>query len=86
MDGFKGQLRAHAERQAGAVDHELVAPLRSLDDGTAMLDESQRDKQPDWTFDEIDSGKAPVERLAVPGDEAEPLVAPLPPRSGRRGA
>jgi NADH:ubiquinone oxidoreductase subunit F (NADH-binding) len=83
MDRFGDQVRAHAEREVGAVDRDPVAPIRELDDGLATLDESQPAKQPDWTFDEIDSGKAPVERLAAAGDEGEPVVAPIPPPDER---
>ncbi len=36
-----------------------------LRDGEAVLDEGQWSKQPDWTFDESDSGQAPAERYGV---------------------
>jgi hypothetical protein len=29
----------------------------------AVVDTSFADKQPDWTYDEVDSGKTPVERF-----------------------
>jgi len=41
----------------------LVAPIADLVDGRAVLDESQRTKQPDWTHDAVDSGKWPADRL-----------------------
>jgi hypothetical protein len=57
----------------------LIASIRAIDDGEAVLDESQRTKQPDWTHDPIDSGKAPAERLETPAEF--PARAPvIPPR------
>jgi hypothetical protein len=47
----------------------LVAALAGLDGDRATLDGDEAGKQPDWTFDEVDSGKSPVERLAAGGDE-----------------
>jgi NADH:ubiquinone oxidoreductase subunit F (NADH-binding) len=43
----------------------LVAELVDIDaDGNAIYDESFLGKQPDWTFDEVDSGRSPADRLA----------------------
>jgi NADH-quinone oxidoreductase subunit F len=77
MTHFAGQLRAHVEGRVEPVETELIAPISDLVDDVVVLEESQRDKQPDWTFDPIDSGKTPVERLAVPPDTGEPVVAPI---------
>jgi NADH-quinone oxidoreductase subunit F len=41
----------------------LVAELLDIDDGKAVYDEEFLRKQPDWTYDEIDSGQSPVDRL-----------------------
>ena len=41
----------------------LVAELVDIDDGKAVYDEEFTRKQPDWTFDDIDSGQSPVDRL-----------------------
>ena len=41
----------------------LVAELLDIDDGKAVYDEEFARKQPDWTYDEIDSGQSPVDRL-----------------------
>ncbi len=43
----------------------LVAPIADLHDGQATLDEHQADKQPDWTYDDVDSGQSPAERLTA---------------------
>jgi NADH-quinone oxidoreductase subunit F len=45
----------------------VIAPLLSLDGGQATIDERHAGKQPDWTYDETDSGKVPAERLADRG-------------------
>jgi hypothetical protein len=50
------------------VEPAVVGPVVGLDDGRADHDVARRAKQPDWTFDEVDSGKTPVERLAAGGD------------------
>ena len=41
----------------------LVAELLDIVDGQAIYDEEFTRKQPDWTYDEIDSGQSPVDRL-----------------------
>lgn len=53
------------------VDHriaELIAPLADLDGTrfTRHLDELA--KQPDWTYEDVDSGQAPADRLMHAGD------------------
>ena len=58
-------LRRHLDPGAPAVTPELIVPIVDLtDDGHVLLDESHVGKQPDWTFDDVDSGKVPAERLA----------------------
>ena len=41
----------------------LIAPLTVIRGDAAEVDEAQAGKQPDWTYDDIDSGAAPAERL-----------------------
>jgi NADH:ubiquinone oxidoreductase subunit F (NADH-binding) len=41
----------------------LIAELVDIADGLAVYDEEFTSKQPDWTYDEIDSGQSPVDRL-----------------------
>jgi len=43
----------------------LVAPIVELEGGRAELDEGHLGKQPDWSFDETDSGRSPADRLDV---------------------
>lgn len=40
-----------------------IAPIAELIGGRAVLDASQFTKQPDWSYDHIDSGTAPAARL-----------------------
>jgi NADH-quinone oxidoreductase subunit F len=42
----------------------IVAELLDIADGEAVIDLRHEDKQPDWTYDERDSGMAPADRLA----------------------
>ena len=42
----------------------IVAELLDITDGEAVIDLRHEDKQPDWTYDERDSGMAPADRLA----------------------
>ncbi len=47
-------------------DPVLIAPIVGFDDeGTAIIDEAHRTKQPDWTHDERWSGASPAERHDV---------------------
>jgi hypothetical protein len=65
---FPGVLDGHLFRDAPQAEPEPILPIVDIVDGVAELDLHQLDKQPDWSFDETDSGKAPVERLAKGGD------------------
>ena len=40
-----------------------MAALIDIGDQGATVDSTFVDKQPDWTYDEVDSGKTPVERF-----------------------
>jgi NADH:ubiquinone oxidoreductase subunit F (NADH-binding) len=68
---FGPELEAHVGRYgAGAVEPVLIAELVDISDGVAVVDERHLEKQPDWTFDPVDSGKVPAERFA---DHRNPL-------------
>ena len=64
MEQFPDSLLAHADGTAEPTEPLLVTDLVDLQDGKAVLDERFRDKQPDWTYDEVDSGQAPADRFA----------------------
>lgn len=63
LRAFPAAFRA-ADRAPG-LDHRrvLVAPLVDIVDGIAVIDEREAAKQPDWTYDAVDSGKWPADRL-----------------------
>jgi NADH-quinone oxidoreductase subunit F len=42
----------------------LIAELLDIDGDTAIVNERFASKQPDWTYDAVDSGRSPAERLA----------------------
>jgi hypothetical protein len=61
---FDSDLRAHVAKQRPAAAPVPVAAISSIDaDGGLTIDGSQLDKQPDWTFDAVDSGKSPADRI-----------------------
>ena len=75
LDAFPDRLEAHLEPDFPPVDVDLIAELVEIGEGVATVDTSFADKQPDWTFDAVDSGKTPVERYTdhradEPVDEA----------------
>ncbi|MGD9796652.1 MAG: NADH-ubiquinone oxidoreductase-F iron-sulfur binding region domain-containing protein [Acidimicrobiia bacterium] len=70
LSRFPDDLRRHLDPGQRGTTPEPVLPIRDLGaDGRFVLDLDQLDKQPDWSYDATDSGKAPVERLAEGGPE-----------------
>lgn len=63
LDVFPDAIPAHLDGRLPAAPPTLVAPIIDIVDGRAVLDQTQADKQPDWTHDGPDSGKTPVERF-----------------------
>jgi NADH:ubiquinone oxidoreductase subunit F (NADH-binding) len=61
---FGADLRTHLPG-AGAAPAEpvLIAPIVDIVDGVAQLDVSQATKQPDWTSNATDSGRAPADKI-----------------------
>jgi NADH:ubiquinone oxidoreductase subunit F (NADH-binding) len=69
LKSFPDALQRHLDPGTPPATPEPIAPIAELgDDDVFVLDTRQLDKQPDWTFDAIDSGKAPVERLRIGGN------------------
>ena len=60
---FEDSFRDHVNDEQLPAEPELIAPIVDIVDGRAVLDEHQRDKQPDWTYDAEYSGKTPADRL-----------------------
>ena len=60
---FDDQVGALLEAGGAPVQVRLIAELSNLDDNGATIDASFVDKQPDWTYGTIPSGKSPVDLL-----------------------
>jgi NADH-quinone oxidoreductase subunit F len=73
------QLHEHATGVRPAVEPLLIAAIEDVRDGEAIVEARQRDKQPDWTFEPVDSGEAPADRYG----EGRPEH--YPPRLSLRG-
>ena len=56
-------MGAHADGGVDGREPVFIAVIADLVDGRAVLEESQRTKQPDWTHDAVDSGQWPADRL-----------------------
>ncbi len=65
LQQFPDVVSAHLDGSQDAAAAHLVAPIVDLVDGVALLDETQWEKQPDWTHDKTDSGQPPAERYGV---------------------
>jgi NADH-quinone oxidoreductase subunit F len=63
LDHFADEVEAHLEKRKRSDAPYPVAELVSMDAGVARIDERHAAKQPDWTYDAVDSGKSPAERL-----------------------
>ncbi|HUQ62191.1 MAG TPA: NADH-ubiquinone oxidoreductase-F iron-sulfur binding region domain-containing protein [Acidimicrobiales bacterium] len=65
LERFPDEVQAHAgiTPRAAAVEPALVAELLDIENGGAVVDVGHAEKQPDWSFDETDSGKAPADHL-----------------------
>jgi hypothetical protein len=73
LELFPEAVKGHLTGDVPEAEAELVAAMVDLGgDGRAVMDEEQRAKQPDWSFDEEDSGQSPADRLDTrAGAEAE---------------
>jgi NADH:ubiquinone oxidoreductase subunit F (NADH-binding) len=60
---FSDEVRDVATYGGDEIDPYLVTELLDIRDGRAVYDEQHAAKQPDWTFDEVDSGQYPADRL-----------------------
>jgi hypothetical protein len=54
---------AHFDGRAEPTEPHLVAELVEVREGRTVVDERHRGKQPDWTYDDEDSGQSPADRL-----------------------
>jgi len=81
---FPGSFDSHVEGRVDASPPWPVVPVVGFEDGKAVLDLHQLEKQPDWTYDEVDSGTFPAARYsnlnatevdASPTDEVADMTA-----------
>lgn len=72
---FPDQLAAHAQGRVAPAKPMFITPLVDLVDGQAIYEERHRLKQPDWSYDAVDSGAWPAARL---GDTPVSVTPPSP--------
>jgi NADH:ubiquinone oxidoreductase subunit F (NADH-binding) len=60
---FADAFAAHAAVDVPGAPQELIAELVDIAGDVATYDQHHREKQPDWTFDAVDSGQLPVDRF-----------------------
>lgn len=65
LDNFGDEIEAHVHGDKTAASPELIASIIDIDGSVAALDETHRDKQPDWTFGPRWSGKSPADRFST---------------------
>ncbi len=71
LQKFPAAIGAHVGVEGGGTEPVFVAEIADIVDGQAVLQESQRTKQPDWSHDPVDSGKWPADRLDDPRSPAD---------------
>jgi NADH-quinone oxidoreductase subunit F len=62
LEHFADELADHASGARGPVEATLIAELLDIREDRAVVDERHRRKQPDWSYNNVDSGTPPVER------------------------
>jgi NADH:ubiquinone oxidoreductase subunit F (NADH-binding) len=64
LRSFPDRLQSRILPGSPPVESYMVAPLADIGADGAVVDTSAAGKQPDWTHDAVDSGKAPVDRFS----------------------
>ncbi|MEP6625170.1 MAG: NADH-ubiquinone oxidoreductase-F iron-sulfur binding region domain-containing protein [Acidimicrobiia bacterium] len=72
LDRFPEMIADVADRTRAPRTNVVIAPITDLVGGRFVLDTLQAAKQPDWTFDDLDSGKAPADWLRHADDIPAP--------------
>jgi hypothetical protein len=67
---FNGQFRAHADGTIEPADEFPIVEILDLQGEAVLINERELRKQPDWTYNEVDSGKSPVDLAAERADGA----------------
>lgn len=76
---YEQEFVDHVDQRLQPTEPVLVAELKDICDGVAVLDERHWHKQPDWSFNASYSGYVPVE---IRSPSSSPLQANLLPPSG----
>ena len=63
LDHVPGSIAGHLDGSLPPAEPVLIAPIVDIDDGQVVLDTSQADKQPDWSYEAEDSGRWPAAHL-----------------------
>jgi NADH:ubiquinone oxidoreductase subunit F (NADH-binding) len=63
LSQFAPEIDAHVNGLAPGREPALIAAIATLEDDHAAPDETQPRKQPDWTYNDEDSGQWPADRL-----------------------
>ena len=60
---FHGQFRAHADASREPVESYPIAEILDLQGNGVLINERQLRRQPDWTYNDVDSGASPADRI-----------------------
>jgi NADH-quinone oxidoreductase subunit F len=60
---YSDEVTSHLAGVAEPAEPELIAELIDISDGVAIWDDRHREKKPDWSYDEVNSGQVPAERF-----------------------
>ena len=63
LDAYPESVAGHVDRSVPPAERVLIAPIVDIEDGQVVLDTSQSDKQPDWSYEAEDSGRWPAAYL-----------------------
>ena len=63
LGAFPEAFERHSRGEVPAAEPVLVAPILDLPGDSFLLDEAHAGKQPDWSFDDVDSGAYPAQRF-----------------------
>jgi hypothetical protein len=66
LERFESEVRVHiaTSSERPPVEPMLVAEVVEISGDTAVVDDTFAAKQPDWSYDDEDSGQWPAERFA----------------------
>jgi NADH:ubiquinone oxidoreductase subunit F (NADH-binding) len=69
LELFPDDVEAHLEKRKRSHAPLPIAELVTIEAGVAHIDERHAAKQPDWSYNTVDSGKSPSERFGEHRDE-----------------